>query len=356
MFRFNTLKSLSRTTTAHFTNKHLNQSHSFYSTILICEQRNAKLTPATLSAITAAQKLNQKPVTAIISGEASASSSLSQSLAKIPGIDKVVFASNEKYLKHQLAEAVQLAVEKVIEEQGRDDVTHIVAPHTVWGKNLLPRLSASFNTQPITDVIQIDSDSEFVRPIYAGNAIAFVKSEDKVKLLSVRPTAFDKAPEDGDNSAEVQEVPLEDSLFDGKRIPEFVKEDIVKSDRPELGVARVVVSGGRGLKNGENFSILYELADELGGTVGATRAVVDAGFVSNDLQVGQTGKVVAPELYIACGISGQLQHIAGMKDSKCIVAINKDPEAPFFQIADYGLVTDLFDAVPKLTEMVRESH
>lgn len=324
-------------------------SHA-YSTLVLCEHRSQKLNPSTLSTISAATQLNQKPVVAVVVGSKQ-DASVAETVSKIDGVDKVIFASNDTFLKHQMPEAVQVAAEKAMSAQG--DLTHIVAPHTVWGKNVLPRLAVPANSQPISDVIKIESDTTFVRPIYAGNAIQHVTSSQTVKVLSVRPTAFERAPSSRGDQAPIENVDLDASAFEGRRIPEFVKEDLITSDRPELTDARVVVSGGRGLKNGENFKILYELADLLGGAVGATRAVVDAGFVSNDLQVGQTGKVVAPDLYIACGISGQLQHIAGMKDSKCIVAINKDPEAPFFQVADYGLVDDLFNAVPALTEKVR---
>lgn len=325
------------------------QSNRNYSTLIICEHRGQKVNHATLSTISAAGKLGQKPNILLVVGSKS-DESVAKQASQISGVDKVIFANNEKYLSHQIPEAVQVAVEEVLANDS--SITHIVAPHSVWGKNILPRLGAVVNAQPITDIINIESDSQFVRPIYAGNAIQHIKSEQSKKVLSVRPTAFEKASSSGSQS-EIQNLDLEDAKFATRRIPEFVKEDLVKSDRPELASARIVVSGGRGLKNGENFKILYDLADLVGGAVGATRAVVDAGFVSNDMQVGQTGKVVAPDLYIACGISGQLQHIAGMKDSKCIVAINKDPEAPFFQVADYGLVEDLFKAVPELTEKIR---
>jgi electron transfer flavoprotein alpha subunit len=227
-----------------------------------------------------------------------------------------------------------------------DQYTHILTAATTTGKNFLPRVAAKLDVEQISEIISVDSPDTFKRPIYAGNAIATVQSTDRIKVISVRGTAFDPCPLDG-------QAPIEDlPAASDQGISRFVSEDLVVSERPELTAARVVISGGRGMQNGENFELLYKVADKLGAGVGASRAAVDEGFVPNDMQVGQTGKIVAPELYIAVGISGQIQHLAGMKDSKVIVAINKDEDAPIFQVADYGLVADLFDALPELTDQL----
>ena len=228
-----------------------------------------------------------------------------------------------------------------------DGFNHILAPATTFGKNLMPRISAKLDSQQISDIISIESDDTFKRPIYAGSCIATVKSNDSVKVITVRSTAFDPVTK---NNSDVEVVEISDSGSSG--ISNFVGEELAQSDRPELTAANIVISGGRGMQSGDNFHLLDSIADKLGAAVGASRAAVDAGFVPNDYQVGQTGKIVAPDLYIAVGISGAIQHLAGMKDSKVIVAINKDEDAPIFQVADYGLVADLFTALPELDSAI----
>ncbi|WP_028110799.1 electron transfer flavoprotein subunit alpha/FixB family protein [Ferrimonas futtsuensis] len=260
--------------------------------------------------------------------------------AKLAGITKVLVADNAAYA-HQMAEPV---ADLVVELAG--EYSHILAAASAKGKDMLPRVAALLDVAQHSDVIAIDSEDTFVRPIYAGNALATVQSLDDKKVLTIRTSAFD---------AVAEQAPAEIHALDSVKASErtqFVGEELVESERPELGAARVVISGGRGLGSGENFALIEQLADKLGAAIGASRAAVDAGFVANDLQVGQTGKIVAPDLYIAVGISGAIQHLAGMKESKVIVAINKDPDAPIFQIADYGLEADLFEAVPKLTELL----
>lgn len=257
--------------------------------------------------------------------------------AKIEGVAKVLKAESPAYA-HSLAEAVAPVIAKVAPDYG-----HVLVGHTTFGKNVLPRAAALCDMQMISDVAGIENGDTFVRPIYAGNALATVQSGDKIVFLSIRGTAFDPAPAEGGAAEVVAVEPAEDPALSS-----VVGHELTESERPELTSARVVISGGRGMQNGENFAMLETLADKLGAAVGASRAAVDAGFVPNDYQVGQTGKVVAPDLYIAVGISGAIQHLAGMKDSKVIVAINKDEEAPIFQVADYGLVADLFQAVPDL--------
>ncbi len=305
------------------------------SVLVIAEHDNKALKNATLNTITAATQL-EGDVVVLVAG--SGCGAVADQAKEVIGVSKVLLSDNAAY-EHALAENVA----PLIAEIG-SQYSHIIAPATTTGKNVLPRAAALLDVQPISDVISIESVDTFSRPFYAGNVIAKVQSSDAIKVFTVRTTAFDPAAASG-GSASVESL---DSTHDAG-LSAFVKEELAESDRPELTAASIVISGGRGLQNGENFELLYTLADKLGAAVGASRAAVDAGFVPNDMQVGQTGKIVAPDLYIAVGISGAIQHLAGMKDSKVIVAINKDEEAPIFQVADYGLVADLFDAVPELT-------
>ena len=304
------------------------------SILVIAEHDNSSLKGATLNTITAATGLNGD-ISLLVAG--SDISSVVEEAQTVSGISKVLSCDNELY-KNFLAEDLSKLVLSIA-----DSYSYILAPATTFGKNLLPRVSATLDVQQISDIISIESDDTFKRPIYAGSCIATVKSNDEMKLITVRSTAFDAAPMD---NSEVL-VETVDSV-EASNISEFVSEEIAKSDRPELTAANIVVSGGRGMQSGDNFHLLDSIADKLGAAVGASRAAVDAGFVPNDYQVGQTGKIVAPDLYIAVGISGTIQHLAGMKDSKVIVAINKDEDAPIFQVSDYGLVADLFEALPAL--------
>ncbi|AEP30038.1 electron transfer flavoprotein subunit alpha/FixB family protein [Brumicola nitratireducens] len=256
--------------------------------------------------------------------------------AKISGVSKVILADNAVY-EHQLPENIaDLVVELAA------DYTHVFAAATTTGKNFMPRVAALLDVAQISDIIKVESEDTFVRPIYAGNAIATVQSTDTKKIVTVRAASFDAAANDGSASIETL-----DTVKTSEK-SSFVSAELTESERPELTAADVIISGGRGMQNGENFALLHGIADKLGAAIGASRAAVDAGFVPNDMQVGQTGKIVAPQLYIAVGISGAIQHLAGMKDSKVIVAINKDEEAPIFSVADYGLVGDLFDVLPQL--------
>jgi electron transfer flavoprotein alpha subunit len=304
------------------------------SVLIIAEHDNKTLKPATLNTVTAATQIDSDVHLLIVGFECQ---TVVEQASQVAGVTKVMVADNTVY-EHQLAENVSKLIVEVASGYG-----HILAPATTTGKNTLPRVAALLNVAQLSDVIKVESSDTFVRPIYAGNAIATVKTSDSVKVLTIRTTGFDPAASEGGNAE--REVLSQAIVSDRSR---FVKEQLAESDRPELTAARVVISGGRGMGNGDNFKLLEGVADKLGAAIGASRAAVDAGFVPNDLQVGQTGKTVAPDLYIAVGISGAIQHLAGMKDSKVIVAINKDEEAPIFQVADYGLVADLFDAVPEL--------
>jgi electron transfer flavoprotein alpha subunit len=260
-----------------------------------------------------------------------------QAAAKLPGVAKVLVADSPIYA-HPLAEPLAALLATLA-----PGYSHLLAPATTMGKNVMPRLAALIDVQPISDVAAVVDADTFVRPIYAGNALATVKSSDATKVITVRAASFDPLPEEGGSAAIEAIAPADDP-----GLSRFVGQELSKSERPELTAARIVVSGGRGLGSSENFKLIDAVADKLGAAVGASRAAVDAGFAPNDYQVGQTGKIVAPELYVAVGISGAIQHLAGMKDSKVIVAINKDEEAPIFQVADYGLVADLFQALPEL--------
>ncbi|MTI14365.1 electron transfer flavoprotein subunit alpha/FixB family protein [Sansalvadorimonas verongulae] len=308
------------------------------SILVIAEHDNASLNAVTLAVVTAAKAVGGD-INVLVAG--TACGSVAEEAAQVDGVSKVLVADNASF-QNQLAENVSLLIAQV----GKG-YSHILAPATTTGKNVLPRVAALLDVDQISDIVSVESADTFKRPIYAGNAIATVQSSAAVKVITVRGTAFDKAAASG-GSATVEQ--LEATQDAGTSA--FIGEELAKSDRPELAAAGVVVSGGRGMGNGENFEILYSLADKLGAAVGASRAAVDAGFVPNDMQVGQTGKIVAPELYVAVGISGAIQHLAGMKESKIIVAINKDEEAPIFQVADYGLVADLFEAVPELTSKI----
>lgn len=303
--------------------------------LVIAEHDNANLKPATLNALTAAQQIGGD-IDVLVAG--SACQAVAQAAAAVAGVRTVLVADNAVYANH-LAENLSQLVAKLA-----PNYSHVLTPATTTGKDFMPRAAALLDMNMVGDVMAVVSSDTFKRPIYAGNAIATVQSADKIKLLTVRGTAFDAAAATGGNAA-IENI---GDVFAAANTA-FAGEEIVKSDRPELTAAKVVVSGGRGVGSGDNFQLIYQLADKLGAAVGASRAAVDAGYVPNDMQVGQTGKVVAPNLYIAVGISGAIQHLAGMKDSKVIVAINKDPEAPIFQIADYGLVGDLFTVVPELT-------
>ena len=302
--------------------------------LVVAEHDNAALRPATLNAVTAAAKLG--PVDVLVAG--ANCQAAAEAAAKVAGVAKVLRADHAG-LDHGLAEALAPLIAQTAKGYG-----HVLAASSSFAKNVMPRVAALLDVAQVSDIVAVVDADTFVRPIYAGNAMATVKSKDVIKVITVRGTAFPAAPASG-GSATIENVPST-GASDKSR---FVRHELSRSERPELTSAKIVVSGGRGMGSGENFKILEALADKLGAAVGASRAAVDAGFVPNDYQVGQTGKVVAPDLYIAVGISGAIQHLAGMKDSKVIVAINKDEEAPIFQVADYGLVGDLFKVIPELT-------
>ena len=303
-------------------------------TLVVAEHDNASLKAATLNAVAAAQAMGGE-IDIVVAG--AACDAAAAAAAQLPGVNKVVCADNTAY-EHQLAENVSLLIAELGE--GYDN---ILAASTPNGKNILPRVAALLDVGQISDIITVESADTFKRPIYAGNVIATVQSSDPKKVITVRTTAFDAGPTEGGNATVEACAAVHDA-----GVSRFIREEVAVSDRPELTSASVVISGGRGMQNGDNFSLLEGIADKLNAAIGASRAAVDAGFVPNDYQVGQTGKIVAPDLYIAVGISGAIQHLAGMKDSKVIVAINKDEDAPIFQVADYGLVADLFEALPEL--------
>jgi electron transfer flavoprotein alpha subunit len=307
-------------------------------TLVIAEHDNAQLKSATLHTIAAALKLSNV-VHVLVAG--SGAQPVAEAARKVAGVDKVILV-DAPHLADGLAENVAAQVLAFA-----SDYSHLFFPATAAGKNVAPRVAAKLDAAQISDVIAIDSADTFQRPIYAGNAIATVQSPDPVKVATIRTTAFDAAPADGGNAAVDTAPAVADT-----GLSTFVRREVATSDRPELTAARVVVSGGRGLGSAENFALLDPLAEKLGAAVGASRAAVDSGYAPNDWQVGQTGKIVAPELYIAVGISGAIQHLAGMRDSKVIVAINKDADAPIFGVADYGLVGDLFEVVPQLNALL----
>ncbi|MGD2141267.1 MAG: FAD-binding protein [Burkholderiales bacterium] len=304
--------------------------------LVIAEHDNSAIKPAVLNTITAAQALGDD-IHVLVAG--SGCSGAAESAAKVAGVTKVLVA-DAPYYAHPIAENLATLVVPLASAY-----THVLGPATSFGKNLMPRVAALLDVAQISDIVGVENADTFIRPIYAGNAMATVQSSDEIKVITVRATGFDAATAEG-GSAQVESI----DAASESGLASLVGQELTESARPELTAARVIISGGRGMGSGENFAILEKLADKLGAAVGASRAAVDSGFVPNDYQVGQTGKIVAPELYIAVGISGAIQHLAGMKDSKVIVAINKDEEAPIFQVADYGLVGDLFEAVPQLTD------
>ena len=306
------------------------------SVLLIAEHNNKEVKPFTFNAISAASLINED-VHVLILG--SNSDAVAKAVSEVPNVKKVIHINNPLY-ENYLAENFTAVITKIA-----TGYSHIVCSANTFGKNLMPRVAALLDVSQVSDITKVISEDTFLRPIYAGNAFATVKSNDKIKCVTIRPTSFDPAPTSG-GSAEIHSGDPGDAI----ELSKFIKKEEIKSDRPELGTARVVISGGRGMQSGENFKLITAVADKLNAAIGASRAAVDAGYITNDHQVGQTGKVVVPDLYIAVGISGAIQHLAGMKESKVIVAINKDGEAPIFSVADYGLEADLFDALPKFLE------
>tara|TARA_A100001011_G_scaffold10685_2_gene11790 strand:- start:69 stop:1022 length:954 start_codon:yes stop_codon:yes gene_type:complete len=306
------------------------------SVLLIAEHNNKEVKPFTLNAITAASQINEDLHVLVIGNKAD---TVAKSISEVPNVKKVIHVDNEIY-ENYIAENYTPVIIKHSE-----NYSHIVCSANTFGKNLMPRVAALLDTSQVSDIIKVISEDTFLRPIYAGNAFATVKSTDKKKCVTIRPTSFDAAATTG-GSAEIAKA----ENLETTTLTKFLKREEVKSDRPELGTARIVISGGRGMQSGDNFKLITAVADKLNAAIGASRAAVDAGYITNDHQVGQTGKVVVPDLYIAVGISGAIQHLAGMKESKIIVAINKDGEAPIFSVADYGLEADLFDALPKFLD------
>ncbi|KAH6673599.1 hypothetical protein B0J14DRAFT_617480 [Halenospora varia] len=313
------------------------------SSLAILEQKDGKLNNASLGAVTAAQKLGGSVTGFVAGGNVK---SVAEEAAKIKGLEKIVSVDNAAYDKGLPENYAPLLVENI----KKGGYTHIIAGHTAFGKSLMPRVAALLDVQQISDITEIENENTFVRPFYAGNAIATVESSDDIKIITIRGTSFPAAEAEGGSAS------IEDGVDPkSEATSEWVSENLAKSDRPELATAKRVVSGGRGLKSKDEFDrIMLPLADALGAAIGASRAAVDSGYADNSLQVGQTGKNVAPELYLCAGISGAIQHLAGMKDSKVIAAINKDADAPIFQVADVGLVGDLFDKVPELTEKLKQ--
>jgi len=306
------------------------------SILLVAEHNNSNLKVFTLNTITAASKIDQE-IHVLVAG--SKCESVAKEVSKIPLVKKVLYCDSPNY-ENFLAENLTPLITKLSESY-----SHIITSANTFGKNFMPRVAALLDVSQISDVIKINSSDEYLRPIYAGNAFSTVKSNDKKKCITIRPTSFDPASTSGGIS------PIEKVIAaDIPNISKFIKKEETKSERPELGTARIVISGGRGMQSGDNFKLINSIADKLNAAVGASRAAVDAGYIGNDHQVGQTGKVVVPDLYIAVGISGAIQHLAGMKESKIIVAINKDGEAPIFSIADYGLEADLFEALPQFLD------
>nr|CCC95364.1 unnamed protein product [Trypanosoma congolense IL3000] len=310
--------------------------------LLLAEVHRGAIFPGTLAAVTAALQIGE--VSALVAG--TNIESIAEKMSAVKGVSCVLTATGSQY-DHGLPEEYAPLVESLVKSEG---FTHVLAATSAFGKGVIPRTAALFDAMPISEVTEVRDESRFVRHMYAGSIVSIVRSSDAVKFVTVRGSSFQRAELSGGIGAQ-REVVATPSVG----ISRWVEDLAVKNDKPDLQTARTVVVGGRGIKSGENFKLLHDLAEPLRAAVGATRAVVDAGYCSNDMQIGQTGKTVAPDLYIGCGVSGAIQHVAGMKDAKVIAVINNDPEAPFFQVADYGLVEDLFVAVPKLTEILRNS-